>query len=65
MMIDASGLINGVIASKGGGMLVMYTKGWLVVVVVGEKRSGKSVGIVSPAGRKRRSISNHSLWMTP
>ena len=64
MMIDASGLINGVRASKLGGMLVMYTKGGLVVVV-GEKRSGKSVGIVSPAGRKRRSRSNHSLWMTP
>ncbi len=26
MMIDASGLINGVVASKAGEMLVMYTK---------------------------------------
>ena len=48
--VDASGLINGVIASKVGEMLVMYTKGGLVVVV-GSEAASRSV-LYPPQGEE-------------
>ena len=47
--VDASGLINGVIASKVGEMWVMYTKGGLVVV--GSEAASRSV-LYPPQGEE-------------
>ncbi len=52
MMIDASGLINGVIASKAGGMLVMYTKRLLLLLLLERSEAASRSVLYPPQGEK-------------